>query len=612
MRLPIVLWGWLLLGVGALGALPGRAQRAPRAAAGVRLTWRVAPGADHAAAAALRKLRLPDRAPDSLGALTAVRDAVLALRADAYLVASADSLAWPTRDSLRVTLHLGPRVRWATVRASDDVPDGLLARAGFRERLLRGQPLRPAELVRLQQALLRETEDHGYPFAQVRLDSVAWTGGAAPGGAPDRLSAVLRLERGPLIVMDSILVEGPATISRGFLTRYLQIFPGQPYSQARLAAATRLLRQLPYLQSSAAPRIRFADDRARITFFLANRRANQFDGIVGVLPVNNPAPGAKRVQVTGDVNLALRNIKGGGKSFTLSWRRADAKSTALDAGYAHPGLFGSPLELGATFNLLRQANQFVTTRPRLEFAYPTARRGRLSFFAEVRASRLLSDSTFRLLSALPANLDSRYPNYGLAYAFNALDDPFFPRRGWAVGVTGAAGNKTIRRSPDVPERLYASVRPRTRQLTGGVRAEYYARTGGSSTLLTRLRAEGISNEDRLFENDLFRLGGLASLRGFDEWQFFVSSYAVLTAEYRVFTGDDAYVFLFADQGYYRRDRTPPASAARPRDWPGGAGLGLTFSTGAGVFQFVYAVGRAAGQAPTLTRGKIHFGITGRF
>ena len=589
----------LTLGVAPWGAGSARAQA-------VQLRWPTAP-ADRLA---LRTVRLPTMAPDSLAALTAVRAVVLALRADAYLVASADSLRWPRPDTLHTTLHLGPRVRWATVRATDDVPDGLLARAGFRERLLRNQALRPAELARLQQAILRECEEHGYPFAQVRLDSVQWTG---PGGAPaDRLSAVLRLERGPLILMDSVLVEGKATISRGFLSRYLQIFPGQPYSQARLAAAARLLKQLPYLQSTAAPRIRFAGERARITFFLADRRANQFDGLVGVLPVNNPAPGAKRVQVTGEVNLALRNIKGGGKSLTLNWRRADAQSTALDAGYAHPGLLGSPLELISTFNLLRQANQFVTTRPRFEFAYPTARRGRVSFFAEFRASRLLSDSTFRVLTALPANVDSRYPNYGLSYAFNALDDPFFPRRGWNLGVTGSAGNKIIRRNPDVPEALYATVRPRTSQLTGALRVERYLRTGRSATLLTRLRAEGVYNADRLFENDLFRLGGLATLRGFNEWQFFVSSYAVATAEYRVFTGDDAYVFLFADQGYYRRDRVATTSAARPHDWPGGAGLGLTFSTGAGVFQFVYAVGRATGQAPSLTRGKIHFGITGRF
>lgn len=588
----------LLLALLAPWSAHGQARPVPTA---VGIRWQTTSTADRAL---VRKYHLKTTVPDSAAALELVRDAVQALRADAYLTASADTVQWLRPDSLRVGLHVGPHLRWATVRATDDVPDGLLQRAGFREKLLRGQPLRPAEITRLRQTILREAEDHGYPFAQVKLDSIQWLDDA-------RLSAVLRLDRGPMILLDSVLVQGNATINRRFLGRYLQLFAGQPYSQQRIQAAQRLLRQLPYLQSFAAPKVRFARERARVTFFLNDRRANQFDGILGVVPVTNPAPGGKRVQVTGEVNLALRNIRGGGKSLTLNWRKADASSTALDAVYQHPSLLGSPLELVASFNLVRQANSFVTTRPRLEFAYPTAQRGRVSFFAEFRSSRLLADSTFRLLTALPPNLDSRFTNYGLTYGFNSLDDPFFPRRGWNLGLSGAAGNKVITRNADVPERLYDPLKLRTTQFTGSLRLERYTQLGRSATLLARLRADGLYNADRLFENDLFRLGGLTSLRGFTEWQFFVSSYAVATAEYRVFTGDDSYVFLFADQGYYRRDRTP-ASAARSYDWPGGAGLGLTFSTGAGLFQFVYAVGRATGQPPSLLRGRIHFGITGRF
>ena len=71
-------------------------------------------------------------------------------------------------------------------------------------------------------------------------------------------------------------------------------------------------------------------------------------------------------------------------------------------------------------------------------------------------------------------------------------------------------------------------------------------------LLLRLRGEGLLNP-RLFINDLFRLGGLNSLRGFNENQFYTSAYAVATAEFRQFIGADSYVFLFADQAYLRHD-----------------------------------------------------------
>ena len=71
----------------------------------------------------------------------------------------------------------------------------------------------------------------------------------------------------------------------------------------------------------------------------------------------------------------------------------------------------------------------------------------------------------------------------------------------------------------------------------------------------------------------------------------------------------AYVFLFADQAYLRRALPQDPY---PRDTPTGLGAGLSFRTGAGQFQFVYALGRSQQQRLSLSAGKIHFGITSRF
>jgi len=144
-------------------------------------------------------------------------------------------------------------------------------------------------------------------------------------------------------------------------------------------------------------------------------------------------------------------------------------------------------------------------------------------------------------------------------------------------------------------------------VTVGGRLEYYYHAGQQGVLLTRLRGEALFNK-RLFLNDLFRVGGLSTLRGFNEFNFYASQYAVSTVEFRQFTGTDAYVFLFVDQAYIRR--------ALPndfyQDYPTGLGAGLSFRTGAGLFQFVYSVGRTREQPFSLNASKIHFGITSRF
>lgn len=555
--------------------------------------------AEAADQAVLRRYKYPAAAADSLGALREVRALVLALQGDAYLTASADGLRWTTgRDTLRVRLYVGEKFRWARLR-NGNLGDGLLTRAGYRERFFRNQPFLPADWVRLQERILTEAENQGFPFATVGLDSVALRGAD--------ISGRVVLRRGKVVTFDSIQLIGNTKTKKRFLTKYLQIFPNQPFSQQRVVAAAQLLRQLPYLRLRAEPEVRFACGQARVYFLLDDRPANQFDAIVGVLP--NAAGSGSGVQFTGEVTINLRNLKGGGKQAGVQWRKTDAKSQLLDAQYVHPNFFGTPLEVGATFNLYRQTDDFLTLRPRLEVSYPTARAGRLTFFTEQRSSRLLGDSAaYHRLQKLPDNIDSYYAAYGLGYARNELDDLYFPRRGTFFSGQAAIGTKTIRRNADLNDTLYRRLPLRSNQISLSARAEHYFRAGRQGVLLLRVRGEGLLNS-HLFQNDLFRLGGLNSLRGFNENQYYASSYGVSTVEFRQFTGADSYVFLFADQAYFRNATAINTPFA---DQPTGLGAGLSFRTAAGVFQFVYSVGRAYQQNFDVAKGKIHFGITSRF
>jgi translocation and assembly module TamA len=555
--------------------------------------------ADPAGRARVRRYHLPATVADSLTALRTVRDLVLALQADAYLLASADRMRWG-RDTVRAQVYVGEQFHWAYLR-NGNLGDGLLTRAGYREKFFRHAPWHPADWVALQERILTEAENQGYPFATVGLDSVRLDG--------QDIAGRVVLKRGPAVIFDSIQIIGSSKTKKRFLTKYLQIFPGTPYNQQRVDAAAVLLRQLPYVRLRAEPEVRFARGRARVYLLLDERSSNQFDAIVGLLPNTGNTGG---LQFTGDVNINLRNLRGGGKQIGLQWRKVDALTQSLDGNYLHPNFFGSPLEVGATFNLYRQTEAFLTIRPRLQVTYPMARAGRITFFAEQRSSRLLLDSlTYINLSTLPDYIDSEANSYGLAYARTNLDDLYFPHRGSFVTVQGGAGTKTIRRNASIKEDLYGGVALRSTQYTFSARAEYYWALGRQSVVLARLRGEGLFNQ-QFFLNDLFRLGGLNSLRGFSENQFYTNAYGVGTLEFRQFTGPEGYVFVFADQAVLQAYQQ--SNLGRSLDQPTGLGAGISFRTAAGLFQFVYSVGRSsfAGQQLGLSSSKIHFGLTSRF
>jgi hemolysin activation/secretion protein len=114
--------------------------------------------------------------------------------------------------------------------------------------------------------------------------------------------------------------------------------------------------------------------------------------------------------------------------------------------------------------------------------------------------------------------------------------------------------------------------------------------------------------DDLFLNELYRIGGLKTLRGADEASIYCSSYAIGTIEYRFVFEQNSNFFLFADQGWWENT----AADGYINDTPFGFGLGTTFETKAGLFSLTYALGKQFNIPIELASGKVHFGFVSLF
>ncbi|WP_233555592.1 BamA/TamA family outer membrane protein [Pontibacter oryzae] len=531
--------------------------------------------------------------PDSAEALKEVRALVYRLQEDAFLLASADSLYF-SQDTLHVKLHVGQPFEWAQLR-NGNLSEGVLVESGFREKFYHNTPFKPSDFVRLQQRILYYAERNGYPFATVWLDSVSIS--------DNKINATLMVEKAFAVTYDTLEIVGKTKTQPKFLMRYLQLLPGQLYNQDQVNASQRMLTALPYIKATGPPQVRFTGSKAKVYYFLEDRQANQIDGVAGFLPDPNRA---NKLLITGEANLNIRNIRGSGKQLGLQWRRVSAGSVILNGEYLHPNLFGSPFEGGVKFNLMKQDTTFITVQPRVQLGYYMLKYGKFSVFTEWRNSRILSEVSPQRLQQLDL-ADAQTTTYGLNYLWNNLDDFYFPKRGRLLELQFSAGTKKLLRNADVEKSFYDTLDLKTSQLSLGLRLENFLRLGKSSALLTRLRGEALLS-DRIFLNDMYRLGGLSSLRGFDDYFFYASAYAVGTLEYRLFTATDSYVLLFYDQGYYRSD----LEASRQQDYPFGVGAGISFSTGAGIFQLVYSLGESERQPLSFKYSKIHFGITSKF
>ena len=113
---------------------------------------------------------------------------------------------------------------------------------------------------------------------------------------------------------------------------------------------------------------------------------------------------------------------------------------------------------------------------------------------------------------------------------------------------------------------------------------------------------------RLFRNEVYRIGGLKTLRGTDEAGIFASSYAIGTVEYRFLFEENSNFFVFVDQGWWEDQSVSPLLT----DTPLGFGAGTSFETKAGIFSITYALGRQFSNPVELRGGKVHFGFSSLF
>ncbi len=509
------------------------------------------------------------------------------LIAHGWLEASVDSMA-ELGDTTRYFLHLGRAYRWARLTAGN-VPREISSAAHFRERFYAQRPLNPRQMARLYEALLDECETHGYPFATIALDSLRSSGGG--------LTAALRLDKGPLTRIDSILIRGDARISKRYLYSYIGVAPGDLYNETLVAGMAKRLRELPFVSQKQQPYVLFTREKTKVYLFLDTRKASSFNGILGIQP--DPLTG--KVRLTGDLDLRLRNALKRGEAIELNWRSLQDRTQDLKVRFNYPFAFNTPFGTDLSLKLFKRDTTFLEVNARAALEYLLARGDKVSVFVNDKSSQRLGQN----FSATAGLGDVKITSYGLGLQRERFDYRFNPRQGIGADIDAAVGRKrsTTSSLSDTEEATYIN----TTQYEMNAKLVWHIPVGRRGTL--RLAGQGGSMvNERLYRNELYRMGGLKTLRGVDEASIYCSSFAIGTMEYRFLFEENSNFFLFIDQAWWE-DQSQEQLLT---DSPLGFGAGTSFETKAGIFSLTYALGQQFNNPVELRGGKVHFGFTSLF
>jgi outer membrane protein assembly factor BamA len=476
-----------------------------------------------------------------------------------------------------------------------NVSDEIMNKIGFRPLKYQNKPFSHASLVKLLNEILNYAENHGFPFASIKLDSISFQ--------ENDLIAQINYRSGPLILFDSLIVQGYDQVKSSYLMSHLGIYKGRPYEEKLVKGISNRIKLLPFISLLEQPEIQIREGKCTVILKLKQIKVSQVDGIIGVLPNQK---GENELLITGQIMLDLRNLFSSGKSLALEWQSFNANSQLLDARYYHPNLFKTPVNIQGAFDLLKQDTTFLNRSLNLELSLLTKNSNQIGFHTNFFTSRIISTSSLEGITELPENNDFNLNYYGVNYGIYRYNNQTQPSSGWAFELSGSAGQKKIIKNPVVADDVYSGVTLNTLQIKFDGFMDKYWNLYKFLKLRTRLFG-GHLNGKQLFPGDLYRIGGLNTLRGFTEKSFFASSFAIANLELRAYLSQDTFFMIFFDQGGIQ-DQTTDDNF----QYPFGTGAGFSFNTDAGVFSFALALGKSNNQPFAFNYSKIHFGYISRF
>ena len=522
-----------------------------------------------------------------------LQNVLFACYENAYLTAYYDSVFLDSL-SVKAYLNFGAQYKWAHLKRGN-VDEGVLSEIGFREKIYSNKPVYFKSVKSIQEKLITYYENNGYPFASVKLDSVVIS--------PEHIEAQLQINKNDKETIDSVVIKGNAKIATVYIYNYLGIKPGDLYNESQLQKINTRLAELPFIRSVKPAQVSFSNKYNKLILNLEKRRASQFDGIVGILPDNKTG----KILFTGDVRLKLQNGLGRGELIDMNWRRLQTQTQDLKLRLVYPFILRSPFGVDYNFKLYKKDTTFIDVNQNIGLQYLLIGGNYLKIFYTNKSSTLLSTKGLESNTVLPTNADVRTNMYGIGYKYEKLDYRLNPRKGFTLLVNASAGTKNIKKNTNLNPVVYDNLKLKSALYNGDLEGSIFIPIRERSTIKVGMQSAFLYGETT-FQNELFRIGGLKTLRGFDEESIYASSFTIMSLEYRFILEQNSYLYLFGDGAWYENNQ----STKYINDTPIGFGAGISFETKAGIFSINYALGKQFDNPIELRAGKIHFGIVNYF
>ena len=338
----------------------------------------------------------------------------------------------------------------------------------------------------------------------------------------DTLISQLKINQSKQRKINKVIVRGYDKFPKSFLKNYFKLNESSIFNNKKLNSISNLTRSLNFVEEIKKPEVLFTKDSTIIYMYLKKRKNNSFDGLINVSTQENGS-----VNFNGYLDLKLNNILNKGESFNLKWNNYGDERQELAIRTKIPFIFKSKISPEIKLSIYKQDSTFLNSLFNIKLNYVINYKSELSFFINNEKSEKLTGTN------IENNLES-FNTFltGVGYQYNDKQNFFLRESKFYFGVeTGFGKRKNSSKT--------------TNQTKIETTIKHHLKFSDRSFIYLKNKV-GILNSKSYLFNELFRIGGPKTIRGYAIQSIFSKNYTTQNIEFRYLTSQKSYLYSITD------------------------------------------------------------------
>ncbi len=417
-------------------------------------------------------------------------------------------------------------------------------------------------------------EKKGFSLAKLKLDNLRFE--------KNSLKADLKIDLGSKRQFSRLVIKGLEKFPEGVKRNIERNYTKKVFNQSVLEKINSDFDRLRFAKQTKYPEILFTKDSTNMYVYLQKADANNFDGFLGFGNDDK-----NKLQFNGYLDLNLVNILKSGETFSLFWKSDGAGQKTFNVNLELPYVFRSPIGLKTQLNIFKQDSTFQTTKTAIDLGYIIDTKSRFYVGFQNSESNALLKNNFNSI----ADYENSYITNQFEYVDFKNDRILFPEKS-KLNIKYGFGDRKSKN--DSQKQFFTEI---------NLKHELYLNSKNSFNIRSQ---NYYLKSNNLIANELYRYGGINSIRGFNENSLQGNLFASILMEYRYSLSPSIYVHSITDYGFYKDSTTDSEGNLL------GIGLGFGLLTKNGLLNLAYANGSTKNELIKGSNSIVHISLKTKF